>query len=393
MDREYEANRIAEMVRTKKLETDRKQRQAQQQKKTEAMSVRQKEKEVKQQQMLQAKAEAAQQQKIIKEAAALSKKPTSTKNEKHEHVGANTSNDGNIKQRQCMMSFLTKRTSVSPVSKYTASTGIDEQIRPDPSYSVQQQAHPPTLMKIHPTIAASPDDRHCKQNPQSDDHNLYRTIANRESFRKVFHVDEFREGLIAKTTLFEKDFQNSFFRVNLSARAKLSRRHRECISVPVFVTVHPSNENDYDNPFVLQQQQPYAEQVHIKIQNRYKYLSFCENVRPPYYGTWSKRSKFVNGKKPFGIDASQLDYEVDSEGEWEEEEDDIGEEIGDDAMEDDEEKELEGDEDDDEDDGWLAADDDIDDGDTDNDDVESANKTNKASKRKLESSSKRHLFV
>ena len=43
----------------------------------------------------------------------------------------------------------------------------------------------------------------------------------------------------------------------------------------------------------------------------------------------------------------------------------------------------------DEDDGWLAADDDIDDGDTDNDDVESANKTNTASKRKLESSSKR----
>ena len=79
MDREYEANRIAEMVRTKKLETDRKQKQAQQQKKAEAMSARQKEKELKQQQMLQAKADAAQQQKILKEAAALSKKTTDRK--------------------------------------------------------------------------------------------------------------------------------------------------------------------------------------------------------------------------------------------------------------------------------------------------------------------------
>ena len=336
MDREYEANRIAEMVQTKKLETDRKQKQAQQQKKAEAMSARQKEKELKQQQMLQAKADAAQQQKILKEAVALSKKTTSAKDEKHEHVGANTSTDVTIKQRQCMMTFLTKQTSVSQVSKYTVSTGFDDHIRPDPSHSVQQQAHPPTVTMIHG--AASPEDRYRKQNPQSGDQNDSKTISNRESLRKVFYVDAFREVLRAKTTLLAKDFQNSFSRVNLSTRAKWSRRHRECISVPIFVTVHPTNDDDYDNPFVLRQQQPYAEQVHIKVQNRYKYLSFCENVRPPYYGTWSKRSKFVNGKKPFGIDASQLDYDVDSEGEWEEEEDGIGEEIGNDAMEDDAEK-------------------------------------------------------
>ena len=81
MDREYEANRIAEMVRTKKLETDRKQKQAQQQKRAEAILARQNENELKQQQMLQAKADAAQQHKILKKAAALSKKTISAKDE------------------------------------------------------------------------------------------------------------------------------------------------------------------------------------------------------------------------------------------------------------------------------------------------------------------------
>ena len=137
------------------------------------------------------------------------------------------------------MTFLTKRFWVSPVSKYTASTGFDELIRPDPSHSMQQRAHPPTLTKIHPTIAASPDERHRQQNPQSGDQNDYGTISNRKSFRKLFHADVFCEGLNSKTMLLAKDFSIYFSWANLSTQAKWSRRHTECISAPIFVTVHP----------------------------------------------------------------------------------------------------------------------------------------------------------
>ena len=393
MDREYEANRIAEVARMEKLETDRKQKEMQQLKKAEAAAARQKEKEIKQQQLLQAKAEATQQQKILKESAALSKKTASSKKEKHDKVAANASKDVNLKQKQCMMSFFTKRTSGSPVAKQTDSPGMNTQISPEHEqpHSVQCTDHP-TLETIQP--GAPQDNRDPFARSNSDNPNDATTFLNYELFQKPFDAEAFRSGLTTTTSPLVADIQNIFSLTNLSARAKLSRLRRERISVPVFVTVHPSNDFDCDNPFLLQQQQPYAELVHVNIQNRYKFLSFYEDVRPPYYGTWSKKSKFITGKKPFGIDSLQLDYEVDSEGEWEEEEDDVGEEIGDDAMEDDEEKEFDEDDEDDEDDGWLAADDDIgddddDDADDDTDDVKLDEKTKMVSKGILKSSSKR----
>ncbi|XP_055309206.1 chromatin assembly factor 1 subunit A-like [Sitodiplosis mosellana] len=52
---------------------------------------------------------------------------------------------------------------------------------------------------------------------------------------------------------------------------------------------------------------------------RAKFFKFAENRRPPYYGTWRKKSATVRARKPFGLD-SRLDYEVDSDDEWEEEE-------------------------------------------------------------------------
>ncbi|CAL1272325.1 unnamed protein product [Larinioides sclopetarius] len=48
-----------------------------------------------------------------------------------------------------------------------------------------------------------------------------------------------------------------------------------------------------------------------------KLLQFNENVRPPYWGTWRKKSKVVGPRKPFGQDTI-FDYEVDSDDEWDE---------------------------------------------------------------------------
>jgi len=35
---------------------------------------------------------------------------------------------------------------------------------------------------------------------------------------------------------------------------------------------------------------------------RWKLLQFDENKRPPYWGTWRKKSLFVKPKKPFACD-------------------------------------------------------------------------------------------
>ena len=51
---------------------------------------------------------------------------------------------------------------------------------------------------------------------------------------------------------------------------------------------------------------------------RAKLLKFEENRRPAYWGTWRKPSQFVGPRRPFGKEPI-MDYEVDSDDEWEEE--------------------------------------------------------------------------
>ncbi|KAI6649245.1 Chromatin assembly factor 1 subunit A [Oopsacas minuta] len=50
---------------------------------------------------------------------------------------------------------------------------------------------------------------------------------------------------------------------------------------------------------------------------RFKLLQFVENQRPAYFGTFFKRGILVTGRRPFGIDSTIMDYEVDSDLEWE----------------------------------------------------------------------------
>ncbi|GJJ76816.1 chromatin assembly factor 1 subunit A [Entomortierella parvispora] len=82
---------------------------------------------------------------------------------------------------------------------------------------------------------------------------------------------------------------------------------------------------------------------------RMRLFQFVENYRPAYYGTWSKRSKRITGRRFLGKDTVLIDYDVDSEAEWEEDEE--GEECkSDDEDEDAEEVGSEQDEEDD----WLV---------------------------------------
>lgn len=56
-----------------------------------------------------------------------------------------------------------------------------------------------------------------------------------------------------------------------------------------------------------------------------KLLQFREDVRPPYYGTFSKSSIILTPRNPFKTDESLFNYNYDSEAEWIEEEE--GEDI------------------------------------------------------------------
>ncbi|NXX38821.1 CAF1A factor, partial [Tricholaema leucomelas] len=53
---------------------------------------------------------------------------------------------------------------------------------------------------------------------------------------------------------------------------------------------------------------------------RMKLLQFCENHRPAYWGTWNRKSSLIHPRSPWAKDSKLLDYEVDSDEEWEEEE-------------------------------------------------------------------------
>ncbi|KAI9489373.1 chromatin assembly factor 1 subunit A-domain-containing protein [Zychaea mexicana] len=54
-----------------------------------------------------------------------------------------------------------------------------------------------------------------------------------------------------------------------------------------------------------------------QLQVSMKFLQFTEDVRPAYYGTWTKSSKKINGRAPLAQDDQFVDYDHDSEGEWE----------------------------------------------------------------------------
>ena len=109
------------------------------------------------------------------------------------------------------------------------------------------------------------------------------------------------------------------------------KRRTKKIAVSVYQTVAPQEDDGWNAP-------SYLEQRTIKIPNKYRFLSFHENHRPAYHGTWSKKSTIVTGRNPFRKDASAFNYEDDSEGEWEEGDDEMGEDVEDDAKNQEEEE-------------------------------------------------------
>ncbi|CAH0718282.1 unnamed protein product, partial [Brenthis ino] len=90
-----------------------------------------------------------------------------------------------------------------------------------------------------------------------------------------------------------------------------------------------SDKDDQDDVMIIEDELPPVDgageiiscDTTTREKLRPKLLAFHENRRPPYWGTWRKKSSSINPRKPFTTDEKLLDYEVDSDEEWEEEQD------------------------------------------------------------------------
>uniref|UniRef100_A0A182PR41 Chromatin assembly factor 1 subunit A dimerization domain-containing protein n=1 Tax=Anopheles epiroticus TaxID=199890 RepID=A0A182PR41_9DIPT len=84
-------------------------------------------------------------------------------------------------------------------------------------------------------------------------------------------------------------------------------------------------EDDEDNDEIMIVDENVCHQIEkdpgkLKQKFKTKFFLFEENRRPPYRGTWRKRSSCIKPRRPFAQDNKFFDYEVDSDDEWEEEE-------------------------------------------------------------------------
>ncbi|KAI0035984.1 hypothetical protein K488DRAFT_82595 [Vararia minispora EC-137] len=96
--------------------------------------------------------------------------------------------------------------------------------------------------------------------------------------------------------------------------------------------------------------------LHDDLSDRKKYplkvLIFHEDVRPGYFGTFTRRSRLIGPRTPFARDDVCMDYSYDSGEDWEQE-DDAGEDVADGS---DAEREEDSGSDGDDMDGWLVDD-------------------------------------
>ncbi|GAM17686.1 hypothetical protein SAMD00019534_008610 [Acytostelium subglobosum LB1] len=85
--------------------------------------------------------------------------------------------------------------------------------------------------------------------------------------------------------------------------------------------------------------------------SRLKLLKFHDNQRPSYFGTFSRATKLINGRKPFSKDTHMFDYSYDSGDEWEADDEEAENIASDDEVESEEEE-------DDDDQNWIEKDED-----------------------------------
>jgi len=150
--------------------------------------------------------------------------------------------------------------------------------------------------------------------------------------RDSFDAKAFRATINASKEPLE--FEVAWNQNKRSASAVACRKRR---TKQVAVTVYKTVEADG----TVWGASDYLEQTTIRVPNKYRFLSFHGDCRPPYRGTWTKKSAIVTGKTPFRKDTAACDYDYDSEAEWEEGDEEMGENVDDDSKNDEDEADME----------------------------------------------------
>lgn len=83
--------------------------------------------------------------------------------------------------------------------------------------------------------------------------------------------------------------------------------------VPMDISISSTN---YITSIKSRQHKPFKLVRKLRGPLRAKLLQYHEDVRPPYYGTWQRKSKKISGRRPFTMDDDIFDYDADSEAEW-----------------------------------------------------------------------------
>ncbi len=133
--------------------------------------------------------------------------------------------------------------------------------------------------------------------------------------------------LRAKSLTLE-DIQKSFLQTKQNSEQRRGRCIRKVRKPKILTVAISKNSNAFSEGF--------SENKQVKVDSRMKLFKFVEDIRPPYYGTKSKRSNIVTGRRPFAKDHKLNNYEYDSEEDWSEG-DGEGENIEDSANEEEDE--------------------------------------------------------
>ena len=128
-----------------------------------------------------------------------------------------------------------------------------------------------------------------------------------------FDITKFETSLKANMTMRDIDRSNKERRERYKESRKKSTRSKKVLNVMVTTAATSFGTESY------------SELKEVKVDNRMRLLSFYEDHRPAYFGTISKIGN-ISGRRPFQQDHELLNYDFDSEAEWEE---DDGEDIED----------------------------------------------------------------
>ncbi|XP_078010128.1 chromatin assembly factor 1 subunit A isoform X4 [Phascolarctos cinereus] len=147
---------------------------------------------------------------------------------------------------------------------------------------------------------------------------------------------------------FEQLLKDQNSELNFLKDLKCREPHKSGPTLPYGPSPNIINSLSLSSDVVIVESGKVSDVPERKKFGRMKLLQFSENHRPAYWGTWNKKTSAIRPRNPWSKDIKLLDYEIDSDEEWEEEEpgESLSHSEGDD--------EDEGGEDEDDDDGFFV---------------------------------------